>query len=488
MHTNQSHIDLDVVARQAMRDRDLLPEYSKDVMREAASLNGPMIPIANIPAKDMRNLLWFSIDNDDSRDLDQLTHAEKLPEGKYRLRVAVANVSHLVKRDSAIDKHAAHNTTSVYTPTEIFAMLPEKLSTNLTSLNPGEDRLAVIFEGTISSKGNLEDSSVFFGYVHNYAQLAYNSVSAWLDGTRPPPEVIKKVQGLEEQIRLQDAVAELLAKHRHDAGALSLETIEPRPILSAGVVVDLKNTEITRSRILIENFMITANTISVRYSTANNLPIFRRVVVVPKRWDKIAAIAKERGDSLPDEPNAAALENFLVRQRELDPAAYPDLSLTVIKLLGRGEYRVSAPGKSAPGHFGLALRDYSHSTAPNRRYPDLVTQRLIVASLMKQPPPYEYDELASLAAHCTQKEDDADKVERRTRKSAAALVLSTMIGQEFKAIVTGVTEQGTWVRVFAPPVEGKLVKGMYGIDVGDHITVKLIRTDVWNGYIDFAKE
>lgn len=486
MTLNSTHqFDLTAIARQAMKDRNLLPDFSKDVINEVEALQEPTFPISNLPAKDLRDCLWFSIDNDDSRDLDQLTHTEALPEEKYRMRVAVADVSLLVKQQTAIDSHAAHNTTSVYTPSKIFPMLPEKLSTDLSSLNPDEDRLAVVFEGIISATGTLEDSSVYLAYVHNYAQLAYNSLSAWLDGKAPPPAPITKKQGLEDQIRLQDALAKKIAQHRHEAGALSLETIEPKPILSEGVVVDIQATEITRSRKLIENFMIVANTISVRFSTAHHLPILRRVVTIPKRWDKIMAIANENGVTLPNTPDGVALEQFLIKQHEKDPISFPDLSLTIIKLLGKGEYVASQPGKSAPGHFGLALRDYSHSTAPNRRYPDLITQRLITASLLQQDPPYQFNELATLAKHCTEKEDDAEKVERRMRKSAAAQLLTPMIGKEFKAIVTGASEKGTWVRLLNPPVEGKLIRDASLVDVGDHITVKLVHTDVFNGYIDF---
>lgn len=486
--SHTSTFDLDALARQAMRERDLIPDFSQEIQKEAAALTSPVIPLQNISARDLRNLLWFSIDNDDSRDLDQLTHAESLPQGKSRIRIAVADVSFLVKQQTAIDTRAVHNTTSVYTPSEIFPMLPEKLSTNLTSLNPGEDRLSVIFEGTLSEQGDLQEYSVYLAYVHNYAQLAYDSVSDWLDEKSPPPESIKKIPELVDQIRLQDNIAQQLVKYRHENGALSLETIEPRPVVSKGTIVDLKETKITRSRKLIENFMIVANTISAKFSEANNIPLIRRVVTVPKRWDKIVGIASEHGEKLPNEPNSIALENFLVKRRQADPLSFPDLSLTIIKLLGKGEYRVTRPGKPAPGHFGLALRDYSHSTAPNRRYPDLITQRLLIAILDKQPLPYQYDELAELADHCTQKEDDAEKVERRMRKSAAALVLTPMIGEEFKAIVTGASEAGTWVRLLTPPVEGKLVKGATGVDVGDHVNVKLIHTDVLNGFIDFARK
>ncbi len=366
-------------------------------------------------------------------------------------------------------------------------MLPVKLSTDLTSLNPNEDRLALIFEGVISKNGSLEEYDIYLAYVHNYAKLAYNSLSAWLDGTTPPPSSIEKTPGLIEQIRLQDSIATELQLFRQQEGTLSLETIEPQAVLSEGTVVDIKPVTITRTRKLIENFMIIANMISAKYSEKYAIPQLRRVVIVPKRWNKIVEIAAARGEKLPSEPDAPALEKFLIGQKEASPVTYPDLSLTIIKLLGKGEYRVAIPGKPAPGHFGLALRNYTHSTAPNRRYPDLITQRILIAKLTQQSPPYSTEELFALADHCTQKEDDAEKVERRMQKSAAALVLSSMIGNEFKAIVTGANEKGTWVRLLDPPTEGKLVRGNFDLDVGDHINVKLIHTDVWNGYIDFEK-
>lgn len=485
--TRVSAINLDEIAKQAMRDRDLLPDYSKEVLQEVAMLQKPNIPLPNIQARDMRNLLWFSVDNDDSKDLDQLTYAEELDQGKHCIRVAVANVSYLVKQNTAIDEHALHNTTSVYTPTEIFPMLPAKLSTNLTSLNPDEDRLAMVFEGVISKEGALEKYDIYLAYVHNYAQLAYNSLSAWLDGTTPPPSPIENIPGLAKQIQLQDSIAHKLHIFRQQQGTLSLETIEPQAVLSNGAVIDIKPIVITRTRKLIENFMIVANNISAQYSEKHAIPQLRRVVTIPQRWDKIVEIAAERGDKLPSDPNSRALEKFLEKQKEINPSTYPDLSLTIIKLLGRGEYTIAIPGKAAPGHFGLALRDYTHSTAPNRRYPDLITQRILIAKLFEQAPPYTIEQLKTLADHCTKKEDDAEKVERRMRKSAAALLLSPMIGRGFKAIVSGASDKGTWVRLIDPPVEGKLVKGGFNIDVGDHINVKLVHTDVWNGYIDFVQ-
>lgn len=478
--------NLDTIAQSAMLEKGFIPGFPVAVTQELAEIKGPTLPIPNFPAQDLRKLLWFSLDNDDSKDLDQLTYAEKLPNGDSKIFVAIAYVNLLVKKQSPIDNRAANNTTSVYTPTKIFPMLPEKLSTDLTSLNPDEDRVAMVFEGTITADGTLQTYSVSLAYVHNYAKLAYDAVSAWLDGG-PILDKIKATKGLEEQIRLQDAIAQNLAKLRHSQGALSLETIEPHTVLANGVPVAIDTMPKNRGRQLIENFMIVANTISAKFADANKLAFFRRVVVVPKRWDKIVEIAKDHGTQLPETPDSIALENFLVKERDADPVAFPDLSLTIIKLLGSGEYRVIYPGKESPGHFGLALRDYTHSTAPNRRFPDLIVQRILVAALNQEPMPYTQKELENLAVQCTQKEDDADKVERKLRKCAAALVLSHDIGKEYDAIVTGTGEKGTWVRVLTPPVDGKLVKGIESVDVGDKIRVKLLNTDILNGFIDFAR-
>lgn len=484
--TNNTLFNLSTIAQQAMLEHGFIPGYTPAVIKETETATEPGFPLENFQAKDLRKLLWFSIDNDDSRDLDQLTHAEKRSGGGYIIRIAVACVDLLVKKDSAVDLRAANNTTSVYTPTKTFPMLPEKFSTDLTSLNPDEDRFAVIFEGSLSADGELESTSIYTAYVHNYAKLAYDAISNWLDG-KPLPENVASIKGLEEQIRLQDSIAHILAKLRHSQGALSLETIEPHTVLDNGVPVAIDFMPKNRGRLLIENFMIIANTISAKYASNNNLAYLRRVVTVPRRWDKIIDIAKEYGTQLPETPDSVALEKFLVTQKELNPVAFPDLSLTIIKLLGNGEYKVFIPGKSTPGHFGLALRDYTHSTAPNRRYPDLIVQRILLASLNKKELPYSQRELENLASHCTKKEDEAEKIERRMRKSAAALVLSNSIGKEFDSIVTGTGEKGTWVRVLNPPVEGKLVKGVESVDVGDKIRVKLVHTDVLQGYIDFVR-
>jgi exoribonuclease-2 len=478
--------DLSAIAKGAMLERGFIPDFSPAIQQELTILEAPKLSELNDQTKDKRKLLWFSLDNDDSRDLDQLTYAEALPNGEFKLYIAIANVDILVKKDTAIDNRAANNTTSVYTPTKIFPMLPEQLSTDMTSLNPNEDRAAVIFEGILAADYTLKTYSIYQAYVHNYAKLTYDGVSEWLNNGNVP-EKIRAIKGLEEQIRLQDSIAQQLSKLRHTQGALSLETIEPHTVLRDGIPVALDLLPKNRGRLLIENFMIIANTISALFAHANELAFLRRVVVTPKRWDKIIAVAKEYGYDLPQQPDSIELQKFLVKQKAADPVTFPDLSLIIIKLLGSGEYRVIFPGKEAPGHFGLALKDYTHSTAPNRRFPDLIAQRILLAALNKQEMPYSKKDLENLAEHCTMKEDDADKIERKMRKSAAALVLSKDIGREYQAIVTGVNEKGTWVRILTPPVEGKLIKGFDFVDVGDKIKVKLLNTDVLNGYIDFGK-
>jgi exoribonuclease II len=481
-----AEFDLTAIAKQAMIERGFIPDFSPAIQKQTQELKSFHSPLQN-GFKDLRHWLWFSIDNDDSRDLDQLTYAENLGDGKHRIYIAVAYVSGMVRQGDAIDGRAAHNTTSVYTPTVIFPMLPEELSTNLTSLNPGEDREALIFEGTLSSQGVLEEYAIYPAKVHNHAKLAYDSTSQWLDNASSPPPHIAGIPGLTEQVRLQDKIASQIALYRQSLGALSFETIEAQPVFAQGIPVAIKEVQKNRGRLLIENFMIVANTISAQFADKSAIISLRRIVIVPKRWDKIVDIARELGYRLPAEPDSASLERFVQERKKADPLRFPDLSLTLIKLLGKGEYVVSIPGKPSPGHFGLAVRDYSHSTAPNRRFPDLITQRLLFAALTKQPSPYNQKQLQDLAAHCTQKEDDAEKVERRTKKSAAAMVLSKDIGQEFDGIVTGASEKGTWVRILNPPVEGKLVKGAKNADVGDRIRVKLVHTDVQAGFIDFIR-
>jgi exoribonuclease-2 len=274
---------------------------------------------------------------------------------------------------------------------------------------------------------------------------------------------------------------------RHVHGALSLETIEARPIFDGDQIRDLEVEEKNRAKDIIEDFMIAANGVTARYLSSRKFPSIRRVVRTPKRWERIVEIAEEHGFRLPDNPDSKVLDEFLVKEKAADPLRFPDLSLTIIKLLGAGEYIAEFPGDTAPGHFGLAVKDYTHSTAPNRRYTDLITQRLLKAAIEGRSSPYSNEELEVLANHCTEEEDAANKVERQVGKSAAALLLESRIGEQFDALVTGASSKGTWVRLLNMPIEGRLVHGFEGIDVGNRIRVQLIFIDVERGYIDFRK-
>ncbi len=478
--------DLRSIARRAMIERDLLPDFSASAMAEVARIQAPATD-RHSNVRDLTGLLWSSIDNDDSRDLDQLTVAESHAGPSVKILVAIADVDALVTKDSALDDHARHNTTSVYTAGDMFPMLPEKLSTDLTSLGEGQDRLAMVVEMVIAEDGAVLSSTLFRALVRNHAKLAYNSVAAWLAGETPAPERVKAVSGLDEQLHLQDRIAQRLKLRRHQCGALSLETIEPRAVFDGGVLTGLRLEQKNRAKELIEDFMIAANRATVSYLKGKGVPSFRRVLRSPERWQRIMEVASRWGEHLPPEPDARALEGFLVKRQKADPLRFPDLSLTIVKLIGRGEYVLDQSEGGSPEHFGLAVKDYTHSTAPNRRFPDLITQRLVKAALIDAPTPYKPEELKYLADHCTEKEDDAEKVERHLRKSAAALLLESRIGQRFDAIVTGASNKGTWVRLLEPPVEGRMGTGANGLDVGDRVRVELVRTDVERGYIDFAK-
>ena len=473
------------IARRAMLQRGLLPDFSAAAVAEAnaAQASGG----AGTHIHDLRGLLWASIDNDDSRDLDQISVSEPAVDGAVKILVAVADVGATVRRDSAIDEHAKTNTTSVYTAAEIFPMLPEKLSTDLTSLAEDEDRLAVVIDMVVGDDGSIRKSDVYCAVVRNRAKLAYNAVAAWLDGIAPVPPRIAAVAGLDAQLRAQDRVAQTMKALRHQHGALSLETIETRAVFDADVLSDLRPDEPNRAKQLIEEFMIAANGVTAKFLEAKGLPSLRRVLRSPERWARLVEIAAESGERLPSAPNARALEEFLASRRRTDPERFPDLSLSVIKLLGRGEYVVQLPAAAVEGHFGLAVNDYTHSTAPNRRFPDLITQRLLKAAIAGEPMPYDEEQLQALARHCTEQEDNATKVERQVRKSAAALLLASKIGERFDGIITGASGKGTWVRISHPSVEGKIVNGFEGLDVGDRVRVKLVRTDVELGFIDFAR-
>ncbi len=475
-----------LIARHAMIQFGLEPDFSPQALAEASALARPVIE-SGPEIADLRALLWCSIDNDDSRDLDQLTVAEQQPDGAVKILVAVADVDATVKKGSAIDAHARTNTTSVYTATQIFPMLPEKLSTDLTSLNENEERMAIVVEMTIAPDGSVGAGSIRRARVLNHAKLAYNGVAAWLDGDAEPPRALAAVNGLDEQLRIQDRVAQAMKRARHERGALTLDTLEARAVYDGDVLADLRPDERNRAKELIENFMIAANSTVVEFLAAKGMPCLRRVLRSPERWQRIVDLARASGDRLPSAPDASALEQFLARRRSADPARFPDLSLSVVKLLGSGEYVAQIARPREDDHFGLAVKSYTHSTAPNRRFPDLITQRMVKAALAGARSPYRDEELVELAAHCTEQEDDAAKIERQVAKSAAALLLSSRIGEEFDAIVTGASEKGTWVRIQHPTVEGKLVRGFEELDVGDRTRVKLVDTNVERGFIDFVR-
>ena len=477
--------DLLQIATQAMLNFGLEPQFPEDALRQLDSIQ-PATRESGEAFRDLTGLLWCSIDNDDSRDLDQLTVAEKLGDGKTRLWVAVADVDSLVKLQTPLDLHARKNTTSVYTGVKIFPMLPEKLSTDLTSLNEGAERPSMVIEMVVDASGQISQPEVYQALVKNKAKLAYHGVGDWLEGKGPLPPRAAQVPGMGEQLRLQDEAAQKLRRLRHEQGALELETLQPRPVTKDGEVVDLAQETKNRAGELIEDFMIAANGVTARYLTGKGFPTLRRVVKTPERWPRIVELAGNLGEKLPAEPDSRALSEFLTRQKARDPLRFPDLSLTVIKLMGRGEYVMEAPGQPPLGHFGLAVRDYNHSTAPNHRYPDLVTLRLLKAAVTQQASPYGLGDLSALAVHCTGQENAADKVERQVRKSASAMFISSRIGEYFQAIVTGASVKGTWVRVLQPPVEGYLAQGAKGLDVGDQVRVKLISVNVEKGFIDFA--
>lgn len=476
--------NLTQLADKIMRERGLEPEYPREVMEQLSMINSPS-PISP-DYMDLRSLLWCSIDNDDSRDLDQLTYAEKDTDGKMTLWIAVADVDALVEKDSPIDLHAQINTTSVYTPAKIFSMLPEKLSTNLTSLNENEDRVAMVVKIRIDDDGDIVDASIFQAVVHNYAKLTYNAVGAWLEGTKAIPEKVRSSTGLEKVLKTQHEAAQMLKEKRHEAGSLTLVSSEAEVKIEDNnrIVIELPSHNFAHQ--LIEEFMIAANRTMAGHFKKAKIPSLRRVVRIPKYWDRIVEVANGLGEKLPSEPDAKALDTFLIGRRKADPDTFPDLSLTIIKLLGRGEYIVENDREKPVGHFALAISDYTHSTAPNRRYPDLISQRQYKAFLRGETSPYRVEELRLLAAHCTQQEDAAMKVERQMNKCAAAAVLSSHIGKIYNGIVAGVNDQGTWVRIFHPAVEGKVVHGFQGLKVGEKVSVQLKYVDVIKGFIDFA--
>src|ERR1035437_45582 len=480
------HFNLVAAAHASMIEHGFQPDYTAGTDKELAAIQAhPEMPAAP-GAQDLRKLLWSSIDNDTSKDLDQIEWAEQLPDGRIRVLIGVADVDVRVALGTVIDSHAKSETTSVYTGVKVFPMLPIELSEGIASLNENEDRVALVIEFAVDSAGTASDGKAYRALVHNRAQLAYNSVGAWLEGRGPAPAKVAAGADLAAQLKLQDTAAQRMVGSRFQHGALDLETIETRPVMMAEDAVEIKKLEKNRATSLIEEFMVAANGVIARTFEDAGVASIRRIVRVPKRWDRIVEVAAGLGTTLPAQPDSKALNDFLLAQKQKDPDHFPDLSLTVVKLMGPGEYVLVKPNEVSPGHFGLAVQDYTHSTAPNRRFPDVVTQRLLKAFLAHGPQPYAEGDLNAIAARCTLMEDNARKVEREMQKRIAAVVLHPRIGQSFPAIVTGVNNYGTFVRTLDPHVDGKVVSGGKGLDVGDKVTVKLVSTDPQIGFIDFA--
>jgi exoribonuclease II len=477
--------ELTAIARRAMRAHGLEPDFPPAALEQLRALSAA--PAAGAEFRDLRTLLWCSIDNDESRDLDQLSVAEALPGGATRVRVAIADVDATVAAGSPLDAHASANTTSVYTAAQIFPMLPERLSTDLTSLAAGQERASLVVEMTVTPEGAVSAADVYRARVVNRAKLAYDSVAAWLGGQGPVPPAVAAVAGMDEQLRMQDRVAQALKRVRKAQGALGLTTLEAQAVYEGGALMDLRPDEDNRAKELIEYFMIAANGVVAQFLEGKRSASLRRVLRVPERWGRIVALAATLGGKLPATPDARALSAFLVDCQQKAPERFPDLSLAVVKLLGAGEYVLKRPGEPAEGHFGLAVDDYTHATAPNRRFPDLISQRLVKAALAGRAAPYDDATLRGLAAHCSAQEGNAAKVERQVRKSAAAMLLTPRLGEYFDAMVTGVNEGGTWVRIAHPLAEGKLVKGFQDLDVGDSLRVQLTHADIERGFIDFVR-
>jgi VacB/RNase II family 3'-5' exoribonuclease len=480
------HFNLVAAAHAAMIENGFQPDFPAGTDTQLAAIKAePAVPSEN-GLVDLRNLLWSSIDNDTSKDLDQIEWAEQLPDGRIRVLVGVADVDARVHKGTVIDGHAQSETTSVYTGVIVFPMLPTDLSEGITSLNENQDRVAVVIEFAVDSSGTASDGKAYRALVRNRAQLAYPGVGAWLEGKGAPPPKVAANADLAAQLKLQDTAAQRMEGGRFQHGALDLETIETRPVMLSDQAVDITRLEKNRATSLIEEFMVAANGVIARTFEDAKVASIRRIVRTPKRWDRIVALAAGLGATLPADPDSKALNDFLLAQKQKDPDHFPDLSLAVVKLMGPGEYVLVKPNQPSPGHFGLAVQDYTHSTAPNRRFPDVVTQRLLKAWIAKGPQPYSEDALNSIALRCTEMEDAARKVERGMEKRIAAVVLHPRIGQSFPAIVTGVTDHGTFVRTLNPHVDGMVVQGAKGLDVGDRVTVKLVNTDPQRGFIDFA--
>ena len=485
-NSNPTHFDLQAAAKQLMLENGFAPDFPPEVQQQLAQVKSRPPQSAPANVRDLRNLLWSSIDNDTSRDLDQIEYAEKQPDGTTKVMVGIADVDSFVPKGTPIDAHAARETCTVYTGVRNFPMIPEELSNGTTSLLEVDGKLSMVTEFIVDGNGEVTKQQIYPAIVTNKAQLAYPSVGAWLEGRGPAPAKVAASPELQAQLKLQDQVAQALKSERHNHGALDIETIEVSPVMLNDQVVDLQRQQKNRATELIEDFMIAANGVVARTLEQAGISSIRRVVKTPERWDRIVALAAEHGGKLPAEPDSKALNDFLQIRRAQDPDHFADVSLTVIKLMGSGEYVVERPGQPSPGHFGLAVQDYTHSTAPNRRFADVVTQRLLKSVVARQKSPYSDDELSAIATNCTTKEDAARKVERGMSKRIAAVTMGSRLGQVFDGIVTGASPKGTFVRVLSPHVEGMLMHGQ-GVDVGDRLRVKLVNADPQRGFIDFVK-
>jgi VacB/RNase II family 3'-5' exoribonuclease len=480
--------DLRSRAHDLMLEAGFEPEFPPAALAEAARAEPPATgsPTAADGARDLRDLLWSSIDNPESRDLDQLEWAEPLGDGRARLRVAISDVDAQAPAGSAIDRHAAANTTSVYTGIATFPMIPERLSTDLTSLHQGRDRLAIVLDVVVDATGDVRDAAVTRALVCNRARLAYPEVGRWLEGGGPPPPAVAASGDLQAQLRLQAQIGGWLRARRRERGALELETIEARPVSDGQQITGLELVRKNAARDLIEDIMLATNSALAQLCESRNISWIRRIVRSPSRWQRLVTLAASHGETLPAEPSGPALAGFLTRRRAAAPESFTELSLAVVKLIGAGEYAVEHSGEDLAGHFGLAVDHYTHATAPNRRYADLITQRLVKAAVAGNPAPYSDADLEAIALQCTRKEDDARKVERQLRKLGAASLLAPRVGERFQAIVTGVTSKGVFARLLAPPAEGRVVRGEQGLDVGDRIDVRLQAVDPDRGFIDFT--
>jgi exoribonuclease R len=505
--------DLAHAAVEELHEAGFKPEFGRDVQEQVSEIERDIAHWGDAKsAADLRGLGWSSIDNDTSKDLDQIEVAERVPTG-IRLHIAIGDVAAAVEKGSPIDEHAQNQTQTIYTAVKNFPMLPLELSAGLTSLNENEDRLAILMSFTVASNGELLDETVSRSWVRNRAQLAYSRVGPWLDaGGNDPKNVVNlrsdsarehdsdeaastrmdgdrnlRADWLAEQLKLQDEATEALHRTRIAAGALDFHKAEAEPVLMDGHIASVHEVTQNRAMHLIEDLMVAANGVMARALRKGGRSGLQRVVKTPERWNRIVALAQRTGRTLPEQPDSVELNKFLQAQRESDPDHYPDLAVAVIKLMGPGEYMLMRADDDPTGHFGLAARDYTHSTAPNRRFPDLVTQRILHAMMDDAPPPYTDGELAAIAQHCNEADKALRKIERRMQKRVAAVAMSGHVGEDFKAVVTGSSDKGVYARVIEPPFEGRVVEGEYGLDVGDVVRVKLIHTDPARAFIDLAR-